>query len=150
MNSSGTSQRRPARDRRGGQRDEASRDGRERLVRREDDRFSLVGNGDGARFFADRQLKGRGEIVEPDELLIVCDDGRAARAGRPSPACVSAAPARRLARHAATQDDNADDDCGAGEDGRAKIQWGSRITRAPIVSKAQPPVGLVDDPSGGG
>src|SRR4029077_11052159 len=65
---------------RGGQRHEPARHRGQRLVRRQDNRFLLVGHGDRAqRVLARGHLEGRHQVVERDELLIAdhCDRQRA-------------------------------------------------------------------------
>ena len=57
--------------RRGRQRHQPSRDRGQRLLRRQHNGLAFVRHRDGAeRFFADRELKGGGEVVEGDELLV--------------------------------------------------------------------------------
>src|SRR2546427_2023844 len=54
----------------GRQRDEPAGKRRERLIRRQDDRFSFVRNGDRAeRVLTDRQLKDRGQLIQRHEFL---------------------------------------------------------------------------------
>jgi hypothetical protein len=58
------------------QRDHPAGDRGDGLIRAEDDRPALVRNGDGARFLADRELKGCRQLVQSDELLLVGNDER--------------------------------------------------------------------------
>jgi hypothetical protein len=118
--------------RRRGQRDQPSGDGRERLVRRQDNRLAFVRNRDRAeRFLAHGQLEGGREIVEGDKLLITNEgDGqRAAAVLRQQREC------RRLSR-LTRQNCGQTDQKGGGGNGRetgmrAGVQWRISESRDP-------------------
>src|SRR5207247_3421226 len=72
----------PAARRGGRQRDESPRNGRKRLLRRQENRLPFVGDREGSeRLFPNGELECRGEVVERDELLIA---GHGERQGAPA------------------------------------------------------------------
>src|SRR5204863_1094919 len=104
----------------------------ERLIRRENDRLSLVRHGEAERVLADGQLERRREIVECDELLAVGRDGERKGAAAVFRQQRQGGRRRGLTRERGAERDEDEDRRGREKvQSRARTQWKISAVRGP-------------------